>query len=313
MDLDVRRLRVLREVAVRGTVVAAASSLGFTPSAISQQLAALERECGMKLLERDGRRLRLTDAGRLLVERTDAVLTALEEAAGALEASRTTVTGEVRVSAPASVASALVIPVVAQLAAEVPELRIMLTDDGHADGVRELRLGGLDVVVMHEYDHARVAPTPDLLRVDLFSEEMLIAFPADRYATSSLADLAAERWATEPADSWCGAAVREACRAVGFEPDIRVTSTEFSVLLRAVAAGAVALVPQLAVFSAPPGVQLLPVVGVDTRRHVFLCHRRGSAKRASITVLLDRLVRAAAELREDLGAEAALRRTTASR
>ena len=94
MDLDIRRLRVLREVALRGTIVAAADSLGFTPSAISQQLTALERESGSVLLERTGRGVRLTDAGHVLVARTKPVLVALEEAKAALEESRTIVAGD---------------------------------------------------------------------------------------------------------------------------------------------------------------------------------------------------------------------------
>ena len=84
MDLDIRRLRVLREVALRGTIAAAADSLGFTPSAISQQLTALERESGSVLLERTGRGVRLTDAGQVLVDHTEPVLVALEEAKAAL-------------------------------------------------------------------------------------------------------------------------------------------------------------------------------------------------------------------------------------
>src|SRR5262249_14559526 len=99
MDLDARRLRVLREVAVRGTVTAAADSLGFTPSAISQQLSALERETGVVLLERAGRRVRLTDAGQVLVQRTEPVLAALEEAQAALEESRDSIAGGMRIAA----------------------------------------------------------------------------------------------------------------------------------------------------------------------------------------------------------------------
>ena len=97
MDLDVRRLRLLREVALRGTIAAAADALGFTPSAVSQQLSTLERESATALLERSGRTVRLTDAGRLLVERTGPVLVALEEAQAALEASRREVGGGLRV------------------------------------------------------------------------------------------------------------------------------------------------------------------------------------------------------------------------
>src|SRR2546423_11081916 len=128
MELDVRRLRVLREVALRGTVAAAAEGLGFTPSAISQQLTALERESGTVLFERAGRKLRLTDAGRILVARTEPILAALEEAASALEAAKVTVAGDLRVSALPSVARVLVIPVIRQLSRDLADLHITMVD-----------------------------------------------------------------------------------------------------------------------------------------------------------------------------------------
>src|SRR5438128_504007 len=147
MELDARRLRVLREVALRGTITAAAGTLGFTPSAVSQQLSALERESGTALLERTGRQVRLTDAGRL------------------------------RVAASGSVARALVIPVAAALADECRELRVTVLEFEPEDSLRELRLGALDLVVAHEYDHDRRPPAPDLVRVDLFEEDLLLAAP----------------------------------------------------------------------------------------------------------------------------------------
>src|SRR3954454_11575426 len=164
MDLDVRRLRVLREVALRGTVAAAADALGYTASAISQQLSALERECGSVLLERAGRRLKLTDAGQLLVERTEPVLAALEEAKAALEESQTTLAGDMRVASFGTAATSLVMPVVAALGASHPELRVVVDEHELEGGVRELRLGGLDLVIAHEYDHAPTALEAEVVR-----------------------------------------------------------------------------------------------------------------------------------------------------
>jgi DNA-binding transcriptional LysR family regulator len=178
MDLDVRRLRILREVALRGTITAAAGSLGFTPSAISQQLSALERESGTTLLERAGRRVRLTYAGQALVAQTGQVLAALESAQAALEASRTTIGGELRVAAAGSVAQALVLPVAAALTASYPQLRPTVTEHDPDDGLRELRLGGLDIVVAHEYQHDQRPPAPDLTRIPLLQEDLLAALPA---------------------------------------------------------------------------------------------------------------------------------------
>lgn len=294
MELDVRRLRVFREVAFRGTVAAAAESLGFTPSAVSQQLSALERESGTALFERAGRRLRLTDAGRLLVERTGPVLVALEEAKAALEAAKACVGGSVRVASFGTVASALVLPVAAALAVEHPSLQLNLFVQEFDEAVRELRLGGLDVVIAHEYDHDRHPAEPDLVRVDLFAEEMFVVAPSGRFREPvTLAELKNEVWTAGPAGSDCGRAVREACRAVGFEPDIRYHTVETGVALAAAARGnAVSLQPSLGVRDVPPGVDVLTVADVRVQRLVFALHRPGRPLRPNVALLLDRLLAA---------------------
>jgi DNA-binding transcriptional LysR family regulator len=291
MDLDIRRLRVLREVALRGTIVAAADSLGFTPSAISQQLTALERESGTALLERTGRNVRLTDAGHVLVARTEPVLVALEEAKAALEESRTIIGGEIKLAAAGSLARGFAVPAIATVAREYPQLKVTLLEYEPDDSLRELKLGQLDIVVTHEYDHERRAPEPELVRVDLFAEEMLVAAPAGLFqAPVALADLKDEIWAADPVTNSCGRAVRSACRAVGFEPDVRYNSNEYGVLLSAVVhAGAVALMPRLGVAGAPPGVDVLPVADLQTRRLVFAARRRGSPPRPGVTTVIDQL------------------------
>src|SRR5690242_13215417 len=107
MPLDVKRLRVLRELAERGTVAATAEALSFTPSAVSQQLSALEREAGVTLLEREGRRLQLTDAGRTLVAHADTVLAQLERAEADLRAGTSEISGTLNVAAFSSYARSL--------------------------------------------------------------------------------------------------------------------------------------------------------------------------------------------------------------
>jgi molybdate transport repressor ModE-like protein len=291
MILEPRRLRVLREVALRGTITAAADALGYTPSAISQQLGALERESETKLVERAGRRVRLTEAGELLVRRTEPVLTALEEARAALEEWRTTIAGELRVSASGSVARRLVIPVAAALSREHPELRVTVREAEPDHGVTALRLGELDIAVAHEYDHERRPPADEIARVDLFAEEMRLVAPAGRFAGPvALGDLAGETWAAEPPESSCGRALRSACAAAGFGPDVRYVSTENGGVLSAVAqAGAVALLPGLGLEELPPGVETLPVRGTPPRRTVFAAHRRGDPLRPSVRLMVERL------------------------
>src|SRR5215218_8065335 len=158
--LDVRRMRVLREVAGRGTIAAAARALSFTPSAVSQQLAALEREAGVALLDRHGGRVRLTEAGRRLVARTEAILAELAAAAA-------DVTGDVHVAAFASAERALLAPAVAALGGRHPDVRVRTTELEPEASLPALRLGDVDLAVAHE-DAGRPAPPDDRLeRVEL--------------------------------------------------------------------------------------------------------------------------------------------------
>jgi molybdate transport repressor ModE-like protein len=290
MNLDPRRLRVLREVALRGTITAAADALGYTPSAISQQLSALERESETRLVERAGRRVRLTEAGELLVARTEPVLTALEEAQAALERWRETLGGELRVAATGSVARELVIPVAAELSREHPELRVTVRESDPDRAMTALRLGELDVAVVHQYDLDPGTAPDEIERVELFTEEMRLAAAAGRFAAPvTLGGLEGEVWAAEPPETSCGRALRTACRAAGFEPDVRYVSTENGGVLSAVArAGAVTLLPGLGLLDAPGGVEILPVRDAP-RRTIFAARRRGDPVRPSVALMVERM------------------------
>jgi len=180
---------------------------------------------------------------------------------------------------------------VAQVAEKYPQLKITLLEFEADDSLRELRLGQLDIVVTHEYDHERRPPEPELVRVDLFAEDMLVAAPAGLFeGPVALADLKGEIWAADPPNNSCGRAVRSACRAVGFEPDVRYNSNEYSVLLAAVMhGGAVALMPRLGLAGAPPEVDVLPVADLPTRRLVFAARRRGNPPRPGVTTVLEHL------------------------
>src|SRR5215210_578703 len=190
--LDVRRMRVLREAAERGTIAAAARALAFTPSAVSQQLAALEREAGVALLDRHGGRVRLTEAGRRLVARTEAILIALEAARAELSAAAADVTGDVHVAAFPSAERALLAPAVAALQARHPDVRVRTTELEPEASLPALRLGDVDLIVSHQ-DVAQPAP-PDarLERVDLLEDPLRVVLPAGHLADAeavALADL----------------------------------------------------------------------------------------------------------------------------
>jgi DNA-binding transcriptional LysR family regulator len=155
--LDVHRLRLLRDLARQGTIAAVAQTHSYTPSAVSQQLAALQRQAGVPLLERDGRRVSLTPAGLALVRHTEAVLAALEAADAALAAARTGLTGTVRIGAfPSAVRTILPAALVA-LGREHPGLDLMVAELDPVAMPDGLRDGRLDVALLHDYD---LAPDP---------------------------------------------------------------------------------------------------------------------------------------------------------
>src|SRR3954452_11663746 len=152
--LDLRRLRLLRELSARGTIGAVAEALSYSPSAVSQQLSQLEREAGVPLLERVGRGVRLTDAALGLVEHTDAVLARLEQAEAELSAAEADVHGVVRVSAFQTALRWLVAPILRALARAHPRLRTEVVEAEAEESLPQLRVGDLDVVVAEEYGEA---------------------------------------------------------------------------------------------------------------------------------------------------------------
>jgi len=290
MSIDVRRLQVLRQVALRGTIAAAAEALSFTPSAVSQQLSALERETGAELLERSGRGVRLTDAGRVLVEHADAVLLELDKAESALLATLNEVGGTLRLGAFASVTASVLAPALASLALEHPDLVVSIRDVDPSSALRDLRLGEVDVVVAHEYDHMLQPSDPGIERSLLFTEPMFAVTPPGRFwpgAAVGLHELAADCFAAAPVGSDCGQAVREACRAAGFEPDVRFNFMEFPVLLDLVRAGlAVSVLPALAIVDGPAGYEVHRLSSGGFCRRVFIACRAGGRRRPAVTALL---------------------------
>ena len=160
--LDVNRLRLLAELSRRGTIAAVARTVGYTPSAVSQSLAKLEREAGVALLEREGRRVRLTPAARALVERADRVLAELDAAEHDLAALHESVHGSVVIGAFPSAAAFVVVPALQKLAARYPELEATVREHEPEDGIPLLRAGELDLLISESYDDVPPAPAGGL-------------------------------------------------------------------------------------------------------------------------------------------------------
>ncbi|MFC5002877.1 LysR family transcriptional regulator [Dactylosporangium cerinum] len=294
--LDVRKLRLLRDLADRGTIAAVAATHNYTPSAVSQQLAALEREAGTALLARTGRGVTLTPAGTVLAAHAEEVLAALERATAALAATRTGLTGPLRIGAFPTAMRTLLPAALATLAREHPGLDLSVDELDPALVPARLRDGTLDVALVHDYDLVPIAPDPALETAPLLDETMYLA------ATRPL-DLAAcrdERWILAGPGTLCHTMTVRACEAEGFLPRARHHADDFVTVLTLVAAGqGVAVVPELALRppSSPPG-QAATTVAADgatpvapdgvvltplrTRRRTRFAYRAGTGAHPSI-------------------------------
>lgn len=177
--LDLRRLRLLRDLAHHGTIAAVAAAANYTPSAVSQQLAALEREAGVPLLERTGRRVALTAAARGLVAHTEQVLAVLARAEAELACARTRLTGVLRIGAYPTAARTLVSPALVILATDHPALELLVTETDPADVASALRADRLDVALTHEYDYVPADADPGLDIDALGTETLYLAAPVD--------------------------------------------------------------------------------------------------------------------------------------
>jgi DNA-binding transcriptional LysR family regulator len=295
MPLDVRRLRVLRELSERGTVAATAEALAFTPSAVSQQLSALEREAGVPLLEREGRRLALTDAGRTLVTHADAVLAQLERAEAELAAASEGVAGTLRVAAFSSFARSL-LPGVAAAMLKHERLDLHVRDAEPQDSIPLLRLGELDVAIAQRFPYVPRDFGPAFHVVELFDDPLHLATgPGHHDARPRFAELAGRPWVAGHPGTSCHEVVVHACHAAGHEPEIVGFSNDFAVVAALVAQGVgLALIPEIAHDQAPPEVTLRPLDPPLTRQ-VLAIVRAGAEERPAVAAFLDELRAVAAE------------------
>jgi DNA-binding transcriptional LysR family regulator len=287
--LDLRRLRLLRELKERGTIAAVADALQFTPSAVSQQLAILEREAGVPLLERAGRGVRLTDPALMLVDHADALL---ERAA--LAAAAGTVTGRGRVAGFQSVALRLALPAMQALASAAPRLRCELVEAEPEQALPALALGDVDLVLGDEWQHQPWRLPAGLQRHELLSDPVHLVLPAAHPAARRhrdavpLAELAGEAWTTGHTGMGWEDMIQRTCRELGgFDPDIRHRTNDATVSLALVARElAVTMLPDLAVSGHGAGVALRPIAERPVSRAIFAVTRATDAVRPSTRALL---------------------------
>lgn len=293
--LNVNRLRMLREVAARGTIAAAAQSLFMTPSAVSQQMAVLEREAGVPLLERSGRGVRLTEAGRGLVGNAEKVFAALEHAEADLASAGRGIVGRVRVSAFPTAARAVLVPALVEVRDAHPNLRVSMIDLEPEEALPALKARELDVVLTYEWDLLPALEDAGVEREELFVERVHLALPRDhplarRGDRVAIAELSTEEWIVGRDSTSMLDLVTAATRQAGFEPRTDFHSMDFDVILAAVAAGlGVALVPALALVEPPDGVAVRDLADLDLNRSVWAAIRRGSGSNPGIAAVLSAL------------------------
>lgn len=273
--LDVRKLRLLRELAHRQTIAAVAEALAYTPSAVSQQLAALEREAGVPLLERTGRRVLLTAAALTLVDHTETILAALEQATADLAGSRAGLTGTLRIGAFPTAVRTILSPALVALSRDHPGLELTVTELDPATVPAALRAATLDVALVQEYDYVPAEPDPALDTEPLLEETVYLA----ALTGEPLEARRAEPWIAGTPGTLCHTMTVRACQAAGFTPRIRHHADDFGTVLALVAAGqGVALVPELGLAPTPNVV----LTALPTRRRTHLAYRRGTAAHPAV-------------------------------
>ena len=249
--LDVKRLRILREVAQHGSFSAAADELYLSQSAVSQQIATLEREVGMKLLDRTREGPKLTDAGQVLVSHAEAAMARLEEAERELAAIAGLEGGELRMASFPSASATLLTEGVSVFHERHPRVRLSIADAEPEESLPRLRAGELDIALSFDYPTVPAAEERDLDRTLILTESMHLALPEDhplaKRPVVPLEKLSDQMWLCGSRPSNCGEVVISACRDAGFEPSIGFESDDYHVMQGFISAGlGVTLLPDLA-------------------------------------------------------------------
>ena len=298
--MDIGRLRALVELARCGTMAAAAEALFLTPSAVSQQIAQLEEEAGVKLTERVGRGVRLTPAGQALVGYAERVMVVLDEARSELAVLRREIAGELRVAAFPSIASAVLPDTVKALQRVFPRLEIILEESEPIDGLAALRSWRADAALIDDLSIVVGEKQESIGVVPLADDVLYVAVSADHAfanrASLSVADLRHETWAIDSTSSVFGDFIANLCRRAGYEPRINAKCRGFEMVGAMVASGcSVSIVPGLRLVRPPAGVAWIKLKP-EVRRKIYVAYRRGERNNPAIRVFVEEIVRTASHL-----------------
>jgi DNA-binding transcriptional LysR family regulator len=280
--LDVRKMLLLHELARLGTIAAVAQAHSYTPSAVSQQLSALDREAGVALMRRSGRGVELTAAGSELAERTGPVLGLLEEAEAALAATKTQLTGELRIGAFPTAVRTVLPGALVILGTTHPKLELHVTELDPAAVPGALRAGLLDVALVHEYDYVPPEPDPAIETQPLLAETIFLASDAAVLPGSAdpVRECAGLPWIVGSPGTLCHLMAIRLCQAAGFTPRIRHYADDFAAVLALVAAGqGVAIVPELAL---PSRIDAIRLTRLAAQRRSLIACRAGAGNHPAV-------------------------------
>ncbi len=279
---ELRRLRLLHELSLRGTLAAVAEALSYSPSTVSQQLTQLEKEAGVPLFAADGRGVRLTDHGELLAAHAARALQLDEQARGELDALRPQ-SAPVRIAVMQSAAQSLVPPALALLAAREPDLAVYVSQVPPEEGLFELSTRRYDLVVAEQYPGHTREQRPGLIRVSLGRDPIRLAVPRGG-RRSHLEQLADRAWVMEPVGTAARQWATQQCRAAGFEPDVRFEIADLTAHVGLIADGvAVGMLPELVRMPTPGAVELHDLPGAPSRE-IFVAMRESSTRPAILAV-----------------------------
>ena len=299
--LDVRRLRVLREVVARGSFSAAAESLHLSQSAVSQQIAVLEREVGIPLLERTTAGPKLTAAGEALMEHGDAVICRLEEAERELAQIAGLESGRLRLSSFSTASATLMTRALSIFRQRFPKIELEFTEADPEETFPALKRGDSDLAVVFDYPSFPLDFSRDVEAELIYEEPMRVALPPGHPLAAArsvrIEDLAGEDWLCGALASSCRSQVIQFCRDAGFEPKISFESEDYEVLKGFVAGGlGVTVLPELA--GGHPGIELRAVRGAKPTRRVWAVTRVEDARPPAAEQMLGILRQVCAAYRE---------------
>lgn len=290
--VDLRKLRALRAVADHGTLAKAADALHLTSSAVSQQLAALEREVGHAVLEPNGRTVRLTGAAHVLLGHADALFAQVERMEGELAAQDRTPRGEVRVSGFPTALAALLAPAARPLRTTAPHVKLRVHEAETDESVRLLANRDVDIILAMECLAAPRRDDPRYHRQELVGDVLDAVLPLDHPLAGQeridLRDLRDADWVAPPVGWSCDEVFMAGCQRAGYTPLIVHRSGDWQAVMGLVAGGlGVSLVPRLAHSVTPPGVTIIPLTGEPPKRHVFAACRGGAESNPAVRAVLD--------------------------